>query len=131
MADSNEVFEKVRDVLVEALGVDDDEVTPDAKLVADLGAESIDFIDINFRLSKAFGIEIEQNELFPDNLLKDPTYVKDGKVTDEGIAALKERLPHVELGELESNRSVDDFANIFTVDTLVKFVESKLEEAGQ
>ncbi|MFA9476921.1 acyl carrier protein [Phycisphaerales bacterium AB-hyl4] len=122
----DEVFSKVQDVLEDALGVDDDEVTPEAKLVEDLGAESIDFLDIVFRLEKAFGIKIEQSELFPENVLNDPQYVQDGEVTDEGMAELRKRLPHVDLSEFESSRKVEDFSNVFTVDAIVKFVQSKL-----
>ena len=62
---SDEVFEKVKTCLVEALGVDDDEVTPEATMVGDLGAESIDFLDIVFRLEEAFDIKIPRGELFP------------------------------------------------------------------
>lgn len=122
-----EVFGKVREVLVDALGVDDDEVVPDAKLVADLGAESIDFLDIVFRLEKTFSIKIEQSELFPDNVLNDPQYVVDGKVTDNGMAELRGRLPHADLDEFDTSRSVDDFPNVFKVNAIVKFVQTKLE----
>lgn len=67
-----EIFEKVQTVLEDALGVDADEVTPEAKLEADLGAESIDYLDIVFRLEKAFpGIKIEQGELFPESVLNE------------------------------------------------------------
>lgn len=123
----DQVFEKVRGVLVDALGVDDDEVTPQAKLVGDLGAESIDFLDIVFRLEKAFGIKIDQSELFPDSVLNDPKYVVDGKVTDQGMAELRQRLPYTPLDEFDKSRKVDDFSNVFTVDAISKFVQSKLK----
>ena len=123
----NEVFEKIRNVLTDALGVDDDEVVPEATLQEDLGAESIDFLDIVFRLEKAFGIKIDQSEMFPDNVLNDPQYVQDGKVTDTGMAELRNRLPHANLDEFDASRDVNDFSNVFTVDTVVKFVQSKLE----
>lgn len=122
-----DVFTKVREVLVDALGVDDDEVVPEAKLTEDLGAESIDFLDIAFRLEKAFNIKIEQGEMLPENVLSDPTYVVDGKVTDEGMAELRRRMPHADLEEFEaSGRNVEDFSNVFTVDAVVKFVQAKL-----
>ncbi len=121
-----EVLGKVQEVLVDALGVDDDEVSAEAKLVADLGAESIDFLDIVFRLEKAFGIKIEQSELFPDNVLNDPQYVVDGKVTDNGMQELRRRLPHTSLDEFDKSRSVDEFSNVFTVDAIAKFVQNKL-----
>ena len=121
-----DVYGKVQEVLVDALGVDDDEVSAQATLVGDLGAESIDFLDIVFRLEKAFSIKIEQSELFPDNVLTDPKYVADGKVTDTGMAELRSRLPHADLSAFDASRSVDDFSNVFTVETIVKFVQGKL-----
>lgn len=123
----DEVYEKVQSVLEDALGVDDDEVSKDATLVGDLGAESIDFLDIVFRLEKEFDLKIEQSELFPENVLTDPTYVVDGKVTDEGMATLRTRLPHANLDEFDGNRDVEEFSNVFTVDAVVKFVQNKLE----
>jgi len=121
-----EVFGKVQEALVDALGVDDDEVTSEAKLVADLGAESIDFLDIVFRLEKAFGIKIDQNELFPESVLSDPQYVADGKVTDNGMAELRRRLPHANLEAFDQSRAVSEFADVFTVDAIVKFINTKL-----
>ena len=122
----DEVFSKVQEVLEDALGVDEDEVTPEAKLVEDLGAESIDFLDIVFRLEKAFEIKIEQSELFPENVLNDPQYVQDGKVTDEGMAELRKRMPHADLSDFEASRDVEEFSNVFTVEAIVKFVQNKL-----
>ncbi len=122
----DQIFAKVRDVLVDALAADEDDVTPTATLVGDLGAESIDFLDIVFKLEQAFGIKIGQGELFAEGAANDPKYVKDGKVTPEGIAAMKARLPHVDFAALEKDPSVAKVKNIFTVDTLVTFVEKKL-----
>jgi len=124
---SEEIFDIVKEVLIEALGVDDEEVTPGATLVGDLGAESIDFLDISFRLEKAFNIKIEQAEMFPANVLDDPNYVIDGQVTDQGIAELKRRMPHANLEGFEASRSVEDFPSVFTVDAIVKFVQSKVD----
>lgn len=121
-----DVFDKVRKVLVDALGVDDEDVTPQATLNADLGAESIDYLDIAFRLEKIFGIKIEQAELTQDEVLNDPEYVQDGKVTDRGMDVLRQRLPHADLDAFDQSRNVSDFMNIFTVDVLVKFVQSKV-----
>lgn len=121
-----EIFETMKDVLVDALGVDDDEVTMDATLVGDLGAESIDFLDIVFRLEKSFSIKIDQGEIFPEKVLQDPNYVVDGEITDDGIAELKKRLPDFDLTDLQNNRSVDEFAGIFKVSDFVKFVQTKL-----
>jgi acyl carrier protein len=121
-----EVFEKVQEVLEEALGVDDDEVTPEATIGEDLGAESIDYLDISFRLEKAFDIKIGESEMFDPNVLSNPEYVQDGKVTDAGMTALREKMPHADLDEFDKTREVDKLADVFTVDMVCKFVKSKL-----
>ncbi|RNC81770.1 MAG: acyl carrier protein [Phycisphaera sp.] len=123
----DDIFEKVQEVLVDALAVDDDEVTPEATLTSDLGAESIDFLDIVFKLEQSFGFKIEQGELFPDNVTQDPEFVQNGRVTDKGMQTLKERLPHADFSKLEENPDVTKVGEIFTVDALVKFVERKLD----
>lgn len=126
MASSEEVFGKVQEALVDALGVEDDEVTREATMVGDLGAESIDFLDIVFKLEKAFGISIPREELFPDDILTNADYVQDGKVTSEGISELKGRLPWADLSKFEQNPRVQDFGNLLTVNDLCRYVESKL-----
>jgi acyl carrier protein len=125
----DEIFAKVRDVLVDALAVDEDEVTPEAVLTKDLGAESIDFLDIVFKLEQTFGFKIGQGELFPDNVTQDPEFVQQGRVTAKGIAALKERLPHANIASLESDPRVARVGEVFTVDAIVNFVERKLAAA--
>lgn len=127
MMSRDEIFEKVQEVLVDALGVDDDEVTPEASLTADLGAESIDFLDIVFKLEQAFGFKIQQGELFPENVTENPDFVRDGRVTDQGIAELKQRLPHADFSKFESNPEVTKVAEIFTVNAVVNFVDRKLQ----
>jgi len=121
-----EILEKVREALVDALGVDEDEVTPEARISADLGAESIDFLDIVFRLEKAFNIKIPRGELFPNNILQSEEFVQNGKLTDKGLEELKARLPHADLSEFEKNPRVDDIADLFTVDMIVRYIESRL-----
>ncbi|MEM8666251.1 MAG: acyl carrier protein [Planctomycetota bacterium] len=121
-----EVFEKVQAALVDALGVDDDEVTPEATLVGDLGAESIDFLDIVFKLEKSFDITIPREELSPEDILMNSQYVQDGVVTAEGMAELKRRMPWADLTEFEKNPRVQDFGNLLTVGDLCSYVGSKL-----
>jgi acyl carrier protein len=122
----DEIFSKIQAVLVDALAVDDDEVTMDAILTKDLGAESIDFLDIVFKLEQAFAIKIGQGELFPEGVSQDPEYVKDGMVTPKGLAAMKARMPHANFANLEKDPQVRKVAEIFTVEVLVRFVEAKL-----
>jgi len=123
----DEIFEKVQEVLVDALGLDDDEVTQDATLMGDLGAESIDFLDIVFRLEKAFDIKVPREELFPaEAVLNNPEFVSGGKLTDKGLAELKDKMPHTDLTEFEKDPDVNKIADLFTVNAIVNFIETKL-----
>ena len=126
MPSKEEVFEKVRESLVDALGVDDDEVTPEATLVGDLGAESIDFLDIVFRLEKSFDIKIPRGELFPEDILTNTDYVVDGKINPEGLTELKKRMPFADLSKFEENPMVQEFATSLTVQDMCNYVESKV-----
>ncbi|MCH2180856.1 MAG: acyl carrier protein [Mariniblastus sp.] len=126
MPSNEEVFEKVKEALMDALGVDDDEVTPEATLVGDLGAESIDFLDIIFKVEKAFDIKIEREELFPEDVLSNAEYVQDGRVTEAGLAVLKERMPFADLTKFEENPIVQDFGNLLTVQDLCNYVSTKV-----
>ncbi|HOK95127.1 MAG TPA: acyl carrier protein [Anaerohalosphaeraceae bacterium] len=123
----DEIFEKVKDVLVDALGLDDDDVTEDATLMGDLGAESIDFLDIVFRLEKAFNIKVPREELFPaEAVMNNPEYVSGGKVTAKGLAELRARMPHTDLSNFEKDPDVNKIADLFTVGAVVNFIESKI-----
>jgi len=130
MAMSREdIFKQVQETLIDALGVDDDEVTEGATLTGDLGAESIDFLDIVFRLEKSFNIKIPRGELFPDDILNNPEYVENGKMTPAGMIRLKEAMPHAEFEQFESDPDVNKMPDLFTVKTIVNFVEMKLQTA--
>ena len=126
MATNEEVFEKVKHELMEALAVDDDEVTEDATMVGDLGAESIDFLDIIHRLEKTFAIDINQADLFPQDILTSAEYVEDGVVTAAGLEELKNRMPFVDFAKFEANPKVQDFGNLLTVKDLCSYIESKV-----
>ena len=131
----DEIYAKVQGVLVDALGVDAEEVTPKATLREDLGAESIDFLDIVFRLEKAFTTDptkpfkIPRGELFPDdlpNLMNDERYVKDGKITPDGLAELKKRMPFSDYTEFDKNPTMETASSLLTVDTVVNYMQSKV-----
>jgi len=124
----DEIYQKVAGTLVEALNVDDDEIKPTATLQGDLGAESIDFLDIVFRLEREFGIKIPRGELFPESIFQgDPEFVADGKVTEKGLTELRTRMPYADLGEFEKNPELNHLGDIFTVDLISKYIQSKLE----
>lgn len=127
--DHDEIFGKVQGVLVEALQVDEDEVTPEATIFADLGAESIDVLDIKFQLEQAFGFKIADGEMFPEGVMQDAAFVKDGKVTPAGIEELQGKMPHFDFSSFQDDPRVERVREIFTVQTLVRFVEGKLATA--
>ena len=125
----DEIFDQIREILVDALAVDEDEVVLGATLTGDLGAESIDILDITFKLEQEFGFKIAQGELFPEGVTSDPEYVQDGKVTEKGLAMLRERVPHFDHSVIENDPSVENIRKIFTVESLVNFCEQKLQAA--
>jgi len=125
----DEIYSKVQGVLVDALGVDEEEVTPTATLSGDLGAESIDYLDIVFRLEKAFNIKIPRNELFPEDMeavRNDPKYVQGGKVTPEGLAEFKRRMPYADFSDFEKDPNLEKAQSLMTVDTIVNYMQAKL-----
>ncbi len=124
----DEVFQQVQEVLIEALGVDDDEVTDNATLMGDLGAESIDFLDIVFRLEKTFEVKIPREELFPaESLMNNPEYVVNGKLTEAGMAELKSKMPHTDITEFEKDPDINKLGDLFTVNAIVNYVCGKLD----
>jgi acyl carrier protein len=127
MPGRQEIYSKISATLVEALNVDEDEITPTATLQGDLGAESIDFLDIVFRLERGFGIKIPRGELFPESIFQgDPQFVQDGRVTEAGLAELRARLPFADLSQFEQNPEVNAIGDLFTVDMVQRYIEDKL-----
>jgi acyl carrier protein len=124
-----EIFANIQETLVDALGVDEEEVTEAATLKGDLGAESIDFLDIVFRLEKSFNIKIPRGELFPEDLLNNAEYVENGRMTPAGLTELKKLMPHADFSTFEQDPDVSKMPDLFTVNTLVKYVENKLQAA--
>src|SRR5438477_6634439 len=123
----SDIFAKVQEALVDALGVDEDDVKPDATLQGDLGAESIDFLDIVFRLEREFGIKIPRGELFPESIFQgDPDFVQNGRVTDKGIAELRARMPFADLSSFEQNPQVSNISDLFTVEMITRYIQGKL-----
>lgn len=124
------VFPKIQDVLAGALGVSRDEVQLESSLTRDLGAESIDFIDIIFRLEKAFEIKIPSGDLFPGNVLNDDRFVHQGIVTSEGLRELAEKVPYLELEAFSKDPQVSKLAEAFNVKMIVRYVEDRIAARG-
>ena len=125
----DEIFAKVRTTLVDALHVDDSEVTPASRLKGDLNAESIDFLDIVFRLERQFNLKIPREELFPESIFSgDPKFVTDGKVNPDGLVELQTRMPYADLSDFRKDPRLDKIEDLFTVDLIVKYLESKVNK---
>lgn len=124
--DKDQILKSVRSIIAQALKVDEPKVQAESSLVRDLGAESIDFLDIVFRLEKEFKIKIPKGELFPEKLLTDARFVKAGQVTPEGIEELKTRMPEVDWAEFSKNPLVSHLGNLFTVGMIVNYLSKKL-----
>ena len=127
MPSQAEIYQKVSATLVDALNVEVQEIKPTATLQGDLGAESIDFLDIVFRLEREFGIKIPRNELFPESIFQgDPDFVMNGKVTEKGLRELREKMPFADISKFEKNPELTAISDLFTVEMITKYIEGKL-----
>jgi acyl carrier protein len=132
MPTREEIYAKVSSTLVDALNVDEEEIKPEATLQGDLGAESIDFLDIVFRLEREFGIKIPRGELFPESIFQgDPEFVQNGKVTAKGLEELRTRMPFADLGDFEADPQVSHLSDLFTVDLITRYIQGKLTEGSR
>src|ERR1700722_11372877 len=127
MPSQEEIYSKVSATLVEALNVDEDEISPKATLQGDLGAESIDFLDIVFRLEREFGIKIPRGELFPESIFQgDPELVQNGRVTDKGLHELRSKMPFADISKFEANPELSNLSDLFTVELITRYIQGKL-----
>ena len=131
MPTQDEIYSKVSATLVEALNVDEEDIKPTSTLQGDLGAESIDFLDIVFRLEREFGIKIPRGELFPESIFQgDPELVQDGRVTPKGLEELQSKMPFADLTQFEEDPEVGNLSNLFTVDLIARYIQGKLESGN-
>lgn len=129
MPSQAEIYEKVSATLVDVLNVEQEEIKMTSTLQGDLGAESIDFLDIVFRLEREFGIKIPRNALFPESIFQgDPDYVQDGKITDAGMVHLAQILPTANLDLIAQRRHLYMVGDLFTVEYIAKYIEGRLAQ---
>ena len=132
MPTQDEIYSKVSATLVEALNVDEEDIKPTSTLQGDLGAESIDFLDIVFRLEREFGIKIPRGELFPESIFQgDPELVQDGRVTEKGLQELRAKMPFADLTKFEANPELSNLSDLFTVDLITRYIQGKLAAPSQ
>lgn len=125
-----DIFEKVQSAFIEALGVDEDEVTPDAKIFDDLGAESLDLLEIVFLLERAFDVKIPRGGLQDASAqgIDPEDYEVDGVLTPLAIEKLREHMPEVPAEEFVAGLTANDIPRLFRVQTFVHIVERLLDE---
>lgn len=126
-----EIIQKVQEILSQALGVETQDVRPEASLTRDLGAESIDFIDIIFRLEKGFDIKIPSGELFPGNIFTDDRFVKEGRVTEMGLTELRARMPYLDIETFVKDPAVSKLAEFFTVQMILSYLQDRLAKTAK
>jgi acyl carrier protein len=118
------IFPKVAEIMADALGCEVAEVKPDSSLINDLGAESIDFLDIVFRLERGFKVKIPRGKIIEDarGSLSEADFEKGGMVTEAGVARLKSFLSEVSPDRFPSPLKVAEIPKLFTVKTFCKMV---------
>ncbi len=126
------VFPKVAATMADALGCDEDEVKIDASLIDDLGAESIDFLDIVFRLERAFKVKIPRGKIVEDARgdLSEAEFEQGGVLTDAGFERLKSFLNEVPANRFETPLKSAEIPRLFTTATFCKMVIRQQREAA-
>jgi acyl carrier protein len=128
MCVAKEIYGKVVRILAESLYVNEGELTPTATLQGDLGAESLDYLDIVFRLEHEFGIDIPDGELIPRSVFQGtPDLLREGRVTDEGMRELRRRMPYADLAAFDRDRQLSAVTDLFTVDLVARYIAWKLD----
>ena len=127
----DKVYPTVAATVADALGCDEDEVTPQASLIEDLNAESIDFLDIVFRLERAFKIKIPRGKIVENarGALTEAEFEHNGIVTEAGFRQLRAYLSEVPEGRFKNPTKVKDIPRLFTVETFCKLVVLAQREA--
>ena len=123
-----EKFEKIQNVIADALYVDKEEVVRDANLMKDLGAESIDFLDIIFRLEKEFDIKLPKGEVEKKARegMSDDEFAVSGRLSDKALARLRDMMPEIAADQFKPGLMVRDIAALFTVATFERMVNEQL-----
>lgn len=118
------VYPKVKEIIADVLVIDEEEITPQSRLIADLGAESIDFLDLVFQLEKEFGIKIPRGQLEKNARgdLAEDEFEKGGVLTAKGMVALKNYLCEVPEAHFKASMKVNEIPMLFTVETFCKLV---------
>ena len=129
----SEVHPKVSQVICEALGRDPETLPLSARLINDLGAESIDYLDILFRLERAFAVKIPRGQITRQARgdLSEEEFQQGGVVSPVGLERLRSYLTEVPADGIRTGLKVGEIPALFTVETFCKLVLRALEEKSQ
>lgn len=124
------VYPKVREIIADVLVIDEEEISLTSRLITDLGAESIDFLDLVFQLEKEFKIKIPRGQLEKNARgdLAEDEFEKGGALTAQGLEALKSYLSEVPSDQFKANLKVNEIPMLFTVETFCKLVVEAVEQ---
>jgi len=130
--DINRVYPRVARAVAEALARDAAEVRLDSRLFADLEAESIDLLDIVFRLEREFKVQIPRGRIIEDARaeLSEAEFEHKGVLTSAGIARLREYLSEVPAESFRPKMNLADVPTLFTVETMCKMVVRATRAGG-
>jgi len=128
------IYPKVAEIIADALACDEDEVKPEASLINDLGAESIDFLDFVFRLERTFKVKIPRGKIVEDarGALTEQEFENGGVVSEAGLAQLKSYMDEVPADRFPASLKSADIAKLFTAETFCKTVirQQKVDAQG-
>ena len=133
MDNFDSVYPKVKEIVADVLAIDEEEVTADSSLINDLGAESIDFLDLVFRLDRGFNVKIPRGQIEKEarGSLSDEEFEQNGVITAKGMAVLKEFLSEVPADRFKANLKVNDIPGLFTTNTFCKLVVNAQQTAKE
>ena len=126
------VYPKVAETMADALGCDVDDIKPDVSLIEGLDAESIDFLDMVFRLERAFKVKIPRGKIVENARgdLPEAEFEQKGIVTEKGLAQLREYLSEVPADRFKTPLKAADIPRLFTPETFCKLVIRAQREAA-
>jgi acyl carrier protein len=130
---TDSIYPKVREITADVLAIEESEIERDGSLIDDYGAESIDFLDLVYRLEREFKVKIPRGQIEEDvrAAMGDGEFEKGGRLTEEGLAQLREYLSEVPEDRIEPNMPVNLIPTLFTTETFCKVVLRALEQSEQ
>lgn len=131
--DTSSIYPRVKVIVADVLAIDESEVEPNGSLINDYGGESIDFLDLVYRLEREFKVKIPRGQIEKEarGALEDEAFAENGKLTEQGMVQLREYLAEVPAERFKDGMSVAAIPTLFTVETFCKLVLSAQERQEQ